>query len=47
MWPAFPASDYYGGSAPPWSHQTTAILPVIGLAGHCEGHSMAVPMFAI
>ncbi len=24
----------------------TAILPVIGLAGRCEGDSMAVPTFA-
>ncbi len=28
MWPAFPASDYYGGSAPPRSHQLTTGLPV-------------------
>jgi hypothetical protein len=37
MWPAFPASDYYGGSAPPWQHQTTAVLPVTDLAGRWGG----------
>jgi hypothetical protein len=33
MWPAFPASDYYEDSAPPWSHRTTAVLPVANLDG--------------
>jgi len=27
MWPAFPAADYYGSSAPPRRHQPTACLP--------------------
>jgi hypothetical protein len=27
MWPAFPASDYYGSSAPPPRHQPTTCLP--------------------
>ena len=27
MWPAFPASDYYGDSATPWRHQPTTGLP--------------------
>ena len=37
MWPAFPASDYYGGSAPPRRHQPTADLPATGLAGRRGG----------
>jgi hypothetical protein len=39
MWPAFPASDYYGDSAPPCDHQPTAGLPTTGLAGRREGRS--------
>jgi hypothetical protein len=27
MWPAFPASEYYGGSATPWWQQWTMHLP--------------------
>jgi hypothetical protein len=30
MWPALPASDYYGPSAPPQRHQPTASLPTTG-----------------
>jgi hypothetical protein len=26
MWPALPAPEYYGGSAPPWSPQQTTCL---------------------
>ncbi|MGH9044276.1 MAG: hypothetical protein ACRDVP_05485, partial [Acidimicrobiales bacterium] len=37
MWPAFPASDYYGGSVPFPSHQQTTRLPVAALAGRREG----------
>jgi hypothetical protein len=39
MRPAFPASDYYGGSAPPHDHQPTVGLPVAGPAGRREGRS--------
>src|SRR5262249_11229445 len=43
MWPAFPTSDYYGGSAPAWRHQATTALPVpTWLVG---GRSQAVPVF--
>ena len=37
MWPAFPASDYYGGSVPSPSRQPTAGLPVAALGGRREG----------
>jgi hypothetical protein len=37
MRPAFPASDYYGGSIPSPSRQPTAGLPVTALAGRREG----------
>jgi hypothetical protein len=37
MRPAFPASDYYGGSVPPQGHQPTADLPATGLAGRRGG----------
>src|SRR6266540_7197043 len=37
MWPAFPTSDYYGGSAPSQGQQPTAGLPATGLAGQWEG----------
>jgi hypothetical protein len=37
MWPAFPASDYYGGSVPPRGHQPTAGLPAADLAGRRGG----------
>src|SRR5215211_6520771 len=37
MWPAFPTSDYYGGSVPSQGQQPTAGLPATGLAGRWEG----------
>ena len=37
MWPAFPASDYYGGSAPPPKHRLTMRLPEAGQAGRTHG----------
>src|SRR6266545_4154031 len=37
MWPAFPTSDYYGGSVPSQGQQPTAGLPATGLAGQWEG----------
>jgi hypothetical protein len=37
MRPAFPASDYYGGSVPPQGQQPTADLPATGLAGRRGG----------
>jgi hypothetical protein len=38
MWPAFPASDYYEGSAPPRDHQPTVGLPLTtGMACRCTG----------
>jgi hypothetical protein len=37
MWPAFPASDYYGDSVPSQSHQPTTGLPAAGLAGQRGG----------
>ncbi len=36
MWPAFPASDYYGSSAPPRQHQPATGLPA-GHAGRGRG----------
>jgi hypothetical protein len=37
VWPAFPTSDYYGGSVPSRGHQLTASLPATGLAGRRGG----------
>jgi len=37
MWPAFPAPDYYGPSAPPQGHQPTAGLPATTPTGRQEG----------
>ena len=37
MWPAFPASDYYGSSAPPRRHQPATGLPADQLAAGREG----------
>jgi len=37
MQPAFPVSDYYGGSALSPHHQTTAVLPATDLAGQQVG----------
>lgn len=45
MWPAFPASDYYGASAPSPRHQPTADLPTTVLAGRGEGGTGTVPTF--
>ncbi len=45
MWPAFPASDYYGPSAPPSGHQQTTCLAAAGLVGRKEGDPRAVPTF--
>lgn len=28
MWPAFPTSDYYGSSAPPWQYRSATDLPL-------------------
>ena len=39
MWSAFPASDYYGPSAPPWGHQPTTGLPATTHNGWQEGRS--------
>ena len=41
MWPALPASEYYGGSVPTQGHQSTADLPATGLAGRREGQPWA------
>ncbi len=45
MWPAFPASDYYGPSAPSPSHQLTASLPASGPDGRKGGDPATVPTF--
>ncbi len=37
MWPAFPASDYYGSSAPSQRHQPTTSLPADQLDAGREG----------
>jgi hypothetical protein len=37
LWPALPASEYYGGSAPLPGHQPTAGLPAAVLAARREG----------
>jgi hypothetical protein len=39
MWPAFPTSDYYGGSVPSHDQQPTAGLPATGLDGRWGGRS--------
>src|SRR5512132_2991788 len=39
MWPAFPTSDYYEGSATPRGHQPTTCLPA------CSGQPGALPTF--
>jgi hypothetical protein len=39
MWPAFPTSDYYGGSVPSQDQQPTAGLPATGLASRWGGRS--------
>jgi hypothetical protein len=47
MWPAFPASDYYGSSAPSPRHQPTTAFPPVSrlLAG--EGTAGMVPTFTL
>ena len=45
MWPAFPASDYYGPSAPSPGHQQTTCLAAAGLAGRQVGDPKMVPTF--
>jgi len=47
VWPAFPASDYYGGSVPSHDQQPTAGLPATGLDGRRGGRSRTVPTFTI
>jgi hypothetical protein len=39
MWPAFPTSDYYGGSVPSHDQQPTAGLPATGLDSRWGGRS--------
>jgi hypothetical protein len=39
MWPAFPTSDYYGGSVPSHDQQPTAGLPATGLDSRRGGRS--------
>jgi hypothetical protein len=39
MWPAFPTSDYYGGSVPSGDQQPTAGLPATGLDSRRGGQS--------
>jgi hypothetical protein len=41
VWPALPASEYYGGSAPTQGHQSTADLPATALAARREGQPRA------
>ncbi|MGH2733769.1 MAG: hypothetical protein ACRDJG_12695, partial [Actinomycetota bacterium] len=40
--PALPASDYYGGSAPPRGHRRTMRLPFAGRAGRAAGDGSRV-----
>jgi len=47
MWPAFPASDYYGPSAPARGHQPTAGLPAAAHPGRRKGDSGTVPTFTM
>jgi hypothetical protein len=39
VWPAFPTSDYYGGSVPSCDQQPTAGLPATGLDSRRGGRS--------
>jgi len=41
LWPALPASEYYGGSVPTQGPQPTAGLPTTGLAGRWSGQPWA------
>src|SRR5438093_1626891 len=45
LWSAFPTSDYYEGSVPLPSHQTTTFLPCADSSIQHEGDSRAVPTF--
>lgn len=45
MWPAFPASDYYGDSAPLGNPKLRRALPSAHLAGAGPGDSRKVPTF--
>ena len=45
MWPAFPTSDYYGGSAPPPTDRPT-VRPALHRAGRTgSGRNEVVPVF--
>lgn len=43
LWPAFPASDYYGTSATPRPHQATMALPALLVQG--MGAAVTLPTF--
>lgn len=45
LWPAFPASDYYGTSATPISHQATLTLPF--LLTQAVGDCPTLPTFTM
>jgi hypothetical protein len=45
MWPALPASDYYGPSVLAPAHQQTTCLAAANLAGGQGGEPRAVPTF--
>ena len=45
MWPAFPASDYYGTSATTDRHQAALALPV--LLAQAEGAGKLLPTFTV
>ncbi len=45
MWPAFPASDYYGPSVPVLAHQQTTCLAATDLDGRQVGRPETVPTF--
>ena len=47
MWPAFPASDYYGSSAPPRRHQPATGLPRRPGRAAGEGTAGMVPTFTL
>ena len=45
MWPAFPASDYYGTSVTAARHQAASALPV--LLAQVEGAKKLLPTFTV
>ena len=45
MWPAFPASDYYGTSVTAARHQAASALPV--LLAQVEGAEKLLPTFTV